>query len=166
MTRKNRIAAGALLVFGALMAFRAQPALGDATSDRLHRDHDLLGQSVGLVGYDPVAYFPEGGGQPARGLISISAEHAGVTYRFATEEHKAAFLAGPEKYLPAFGGWCTWAMGELGKRVDVDPESYLVKDGRLLVFYRDPGLETRALFLENADVLLAKADANWAVLSR
>ena len=166
MTRKNRLVAGALLVFGALMVFQTQPALGDSTSDRLHQDHDLLGQSIGLVGYDPVSYFPEGGGQPAKGLISISAEHAGVTYRFATEEHQAAFLDNPEKYLPAFGGWCTWAMGELGKRVDVDPESYVVKNGRLLVFYRDPALETRALFLENADVLLEKADANWAVLSK
>jgi YHS domain-containing protein len=166
MTSKTRIAAGALLALGAVMAFHTQPALGDPTFDRLHQDHDLLGQSIGLVGYDPVSYFPAGGGQAAKGLISISAEHAGVTYRFATEEHKAAFLESPEKYLPAFGGWCTWAMGALGKRVDVDPESYVVKNGRLLVFYRDPKLETRALFLENPDELLAKADANWAVLSK
>jgi hypothetical protein len=128
--------------------------------------HNLLGESVGLVGYDPVSYFPEGGGRPAKGLISISVEHEGVTYRFATETHKATFLKNPAKYLPAFGGWCTWAVGALGQRVDVDPESFVVRNGRLLVFYRDPVLDTRAKFLEDPDVLLAKAEANWPALAK
>ena len=166
MTRTRTAATASLLILGAVMSFYPQPALGDSSSDRLHQDHDLLGESIGLVGYDPVSYFPEGGGEPAKGLISITAEHAGVTYRFATEEHKTVFSKNPEKYLPAFGGWCTWAMGALGKRVDVDPESYVIKNGRLLVFYRDPALDTRAMFLEDADVLLEKAEANWAVLSK
>ena len=148
------------------ISFDAQPARAQSSSDALQKANDLLGESVGLVAYDPVSYFPEGGGQPAKGLISISAQHAGVTYRFASEEHKAAFLKSPAKYLPAFGGWCTWAMAELGKRVDVDPQSYLLKNGRLLVFYRDPALDTRAKFLENPDALLKKAEANWAALSK
>src|SRR5262249_25953168 len=127
---------GALMVLGVLVA--AASALPRAAAAEASRNaHNLLGESVGLVGYDPVSYFPEGGGKPAKGLISISSELDGVTYRFATEAHKAAFLKNPVKYVPAFGGWCTWAVAELGKRVDVDPESYVVKDGRLLVFYRD-----------------------------
>jgi hypothetical protein len=136
-----------------------------SAAEASRKSHNLLGESVGLVGYDPVSYFPEGGGKPAKGLISISAEYEGVTYRFATEAHKAAFLRSPAKYAPAFGGWCTWAVAELGKRVDVDPESYVVKDGRLLVFYRDPALDTRAKFLENPETLLRKAEANWPALA-
>jgi hypothetical protein len=137
-----------------------------ATAEASHRSYNLLGESVGLVGYDPVSYFPEGGGKPAKGLISISTEVDGVTYRFATEAHKATFLKSPAKYLPAFGGWCTWAVAELGQRVDVDPESYVVKNGRLLVFYRDPVLDTRAKFLENPDAMLKKAEANWPALAK
>jgi hypothetical protein len=165
MNRTKTITAGALLVLGALTLARALPVRA-ASAEASHRSHNLLGESVGLVGYDPVSYFPEGGGRPAKGLISISAEHDGVTYRFTTEEHKAAFLKNPTKYLPAFGGWCTWAVAELGKRVDIDPESYLVKNGRLLVFYRDPALDTRAMFLTNADALLKKAEANWPALEK
>jgi hypothetical protein len=153
-----------LVALGALAAVTMPPRVSGAEASR--SSHNLMGESVGLVGYDPVSYFPEGGGKPAKGLISISAEHEGVTYRFASEAHRTAFLKDPAKYVPAFGGWCTWAVAELGKRVDVDPESYLVKDGRLLVFYRDPALDTRAKFLENPDALLKKAAANWPALAR
>ena len=155
---------GALVALGAIAAVTMLPRVSGAEASR--KSHNLLGESVGLVGYDPLSYFPEGGGKPAKGLISISAEHEGVTYRFATEAHKTAFLKNPAKYAPAFGGWCTWAVAELGKRVDVDPESYVVKDGRLLVFYRDPALDTRAKFLENPNALLKKAEANWPALAR
>jgi hypothetical protein len=96
----------------------------------------------------------------------ISAEYDGVTYRFATEEHKAIFQKNPAKFIPAFGGWCTWAVAELGKRVDVDPEAYVVKNGKLYVFYRDPLLDTRAKFLANPDAMLAKAEASWPALAK
>jgi hypothetical protein len=163
--KKISVSAGALLALAALAMVGSLPQrVSSAETSRT--SYNLLGESVGLVGYDAVSYFPEGGGKPARGLISISVEHQGVTYRFATEAHKAAFVKNPAKYLPAFGGWCTWAVAELGQRVDVDPESYVVKNGRLLVFYRDPALDTRAKFLENPDVLLKKAEANWPALAK
>jgi hypothetical protein len=162
--KKNTVRVVALLALGALTTAVTLPPRASA-AEASRKSHNLLGESVGLVAYDPVSYFPEGGGKPARGLISISADYEGVTYRFATEAHKAAFLKNPAKYAPAFGGWCTWAVAELGKRVDVDPESYVLKNGRLLVFYRDPALDTRAKFLENPDALLKKADANWPALA-
>jgi hypothetical protein len=165
MKRKNAVRAGAVLALGALAMVGALVPRA-SSAEPSHRSYNLIGESVGLVGFDPVSYFPEGGGRPARGLISISVEHEGVTYRFATQAHKAAFVKNPAKYAPAFGGWCAWAMGELGKRVDVDPESFVVKNGRLLVFYRDPSLDARAKFLEDPDVLLKKADANWPALAQ
>jgi len=154
-----------LVVVGALMALAAPSTTASATEPS-HHAFNLLGESVGLVGFDPVSYFPEGGSQPRKGLISISTEHEGVTYRFATEAHKAAFVKSPAKYVPAYGGWCAWAVGALGKRVDVDPESYMIKDGRLLVFYRDPALDARALFREDEDGLYRRAEANWPALAR
>lgn len=157
-----------LVAFSAISVWAtlAGAAFAGSMKEPSHTSFNLLGESVGLVGYDPVAYFPEGGGKPEKGLISISAQHEGVTYRFVSEEHKAAFLKNPTKYVPQFGGWCTWALAELGKRVDVDPESYVVKNGKLYVFYRDKALDTRAKFLESPDGLLSKAQANWPGLSK
>jgi YHS domain-containing protein len=127
--------------------------------------YDLSGESIGISGYDAVAYFPEGGGKPVKGSIKIASQYEGVTYRFISEEHKALFDANPQKYLPMYGGWCAWAVGELGKRVDVDPESYQIHNGKLYLFYRDTQLDTRALWLKDTNNLVAKAALNWKKLS-
>ena len=126
--------------------------------------HNLLGDAIGVSGYDPVSYFPEGGGGPRKGLIRLAFEYEGVTYRFASEENRDRFKSDPEKYLPAYGGWCAWAVGALGKKVDVDPESFEIRDGRLYLFYRDAELDTRALWQKNPEELRRKADTNWPSL--
>ena len=127
--------------------------------------YDLSGESIGISGYDPVAYFSEGGGKAVKGSIKIASQYEGVTYRFISEEHKTLFDANPQKYLPMYGGWCAWAVGELGKRVDVDPESYEIHNGKLYLFYRDTQLDTRALWLKDTNNLIAKATLNWKKLS-
>ncbi|MGE5276657.1 MAG: YHS domain-containing (seleno)protein [Acidobacteriota bacterium] len=149
------------------LAAAARGADGPATAAAAgsHR-HNLLGEGIAVSGYDPVSYFPEGGGKPRKGLIGISLTRDGATYRFATKENLALFEKEPARYLPAYGGWCAWAAGELAKRVDVDPESFEVRDGRLFLFYRDPGLDTRALWLRKPAELVSRADANWPALSR
>lgn len=50
--------------------------------------------------------------------------------------------------------------------MDVDPESFEIRTGRLYLFYRDPGLDTRALWLKKPDELISRADANWPTLAR
>lgn len=132
----------------------------------LSQKYNLMGESIGIAGYDPVAYFPEGGGKPAKGLISISYPFEGVTYRFTSNEDLAMFQKSPRKYLPAYGGWCAWAVAELKKRVDVDPESFEIRNGVLYVFYRDKSLDTRSLWLKNVDGFITKGTANWPEMSR
>jgi hypothetical protein len=90
--------------------------------------------------------------------------HDGVVYRFRTQQNLDRFKGEPEKYVPAYGGWCAWAVAELGKRVDVDPLSYEIKRGRLLVFYRDPELDTHALWKKAPEDLYRRAEANWPKL--
>lgn len=144
----------------------AGAALSAASMLPLQERYNLTGESIGISGYDPVAYFPEGGGQAVKGSIKITSDHEGVTYRFVSQQHKDLFDANPVKYLPLYGGWCAWAVGALGKRVDVDPLNFEVRDGKLYLFYRDTALDTRALWLKDAGNLIEKANANWPKLSR
>jgi len=129
-----------------------------------HR-YDLTGAGIGLVGYDPVAYFPEGGSHPKKGLFNLSFEFDGVTYRFATQENLDRFKAAPSKYLPQYGGWCAYGAA-LNGRGDADPESFVIRDGKLYLFYRDPGGSNRDLWLKDPESFVKKADANWPGLSR
>ena len=52
-----------------------------------------------------VSYFTDARDQ--KGDPAIKSVYKGVTFRFATAEHKRMFDAAPEKYIPQFGGYCT-----------------------------------------------------------
>jgi YHS domain-containing protein len=158
--------AGFVLCAGLLLLGGNSSLAAQAPGDVRNHHYDLTGESIGLVGYDPVSYFVEGGGHPQKGLFKLSFVYDGVTYRFATQANLDLFKTAPTRFLPQFGGWCTWALGALNQRFDIDPECYVVQDGKLYLFYRDPGLDTRELWLKDSQSLLQKAQANWPDLSK
>ncbi|MCB9909295.1 MAG: hypothetical protein H6829_03390 [Planctomycetes bacterium] len=117
--------------------------------------------NLAIDGWDPVAYFPEGGAKPSKGRAEWSLTYRGVVYRFASEANRKTFLAAPDRYEPAYGGWCAYAMAD-GKRVEIDPESFLIQDGELLLFYNGIFSNTRKSWgKEGPAKLRAKADAQW-----
>lgn len=132
-----------------------------ASSTSLQERFDTLGLGVALGGFDPVSYFPEGGGKPAKGFVKRDFKYHGVNYRFASDANRDQFRANPDKYIPAYNGWCAWAMSELNAKVDVEPTSFEIYNGKLYVFYDHADLNTRALWLKNPGGMVAKADANW-----
>lgn len=160
----------------------AQPAKGSEaeTTDHAQQPADATGEPVrntdewnlpkkgerlAVQGYDPVAYFPEGGDKPTKGSKSITAEHKGVVYRFTTTKNRDLFLAAPDRYEPAFGGWCAWAMRD-GDKVEIDPKSYIVRDDRLYLFYDGFLADTRAKWLKTDHAESSqKADTNWNAIS-
>ncbi len=83
-------------------------------------------------GYDVVAYF-EGGVK--KGKMDYKLVHEGANYKFNTAKNLAAFQANPAKYIPQFGGWCAYAMAN-EQKVEIDPESYEIRDGKLYLFYK------------------------------
>lgn len=120
---------------------------------------------LAIQGYDPVAYFPEGGGVATKGDETVTATHGGVVYRFASPANRTTFLANPARFEPAHGGWCSYAMLE-GDKVQIDPRSFLVANGRLFLFYKGFLGDTRAKWLKGDPGTEAKtADAMWMKLS-
>lgn len=84
-----------------------------------------------LQGRDPVAYFKAG--KPVRGDAAIKADHDGVTYRFASDANRAAFLEDPAKYAPQYGGFCAHGMAYAVK-LGGDPQWWRIADGRLFIY--------------------------------
>ncbi len=126
---------------------------------------DLGKRGLALQGYDPVAYRPEGGGKPMEGKDSIQLEFGGALYRFANETNREAFARDPERYEARFGGWCAWAMVD-GDKVEVDPESFLIEDDELLVFYDGWFGDTREKWLaKGGENLLPKAVRKWSKIT-
>ncbi len=171
-TRATSTIAG--LILGLLVGAHAEPALGQQPASggavssgpaRNPEGYNLPNSRLAIEGYDPVAYFPEGGGSPAKGDKRFEATEKGVTYRFASQANVDLFRANPGKYEPAHGGWCTYAMGADGSKVEVDPKSFLVTDNRLFLFYKGLFNDTRSSFLKDQAALTTKADANWKSLT-
>ena len=119
--------------------------------------------NLALKGYDPVAYFTQNAA--AEGSPDITSQYQGITYRFATAENRALFNANPEKYLPTYGGWCATAMAD-GEKVDIDPESFAVTDGRLFLFYDGLWGDAKKKWNKKPRELEQKADAAWQKLTQ
>ena len=140
------------------------PRTADRSTWRKYNEFNLSGESLAIEGYDPVAYFPEGGGKPKKGSKKITVRHQGVLYRFANEKNKKTFLADPAKYEPQHGGWCSYAFGATGEKVEVDPEAFRLTDGQLHLFYTGWFSDTREDWDKDTANLKRKADANWDAL--
>ena len=113
--------------------------------------------SIGLKGYDPVAYFVLG--EPTPGKDEYSYRWKNVTYRFSSAENLALFKADPEKYLPQYGGYCAYAMS-LDRIADIDPKKWAIVDGKL---YLNNGLVAQSLWSLNKSGNITSGDRNWRV---
>lgn len=134
--------------------------IGAARADAQHPVNTLGSQGgIAIRGYDPVAYFRDGG--PRLGKSEFAVQHGGATWRFATEEHKALFEADPERYLPAYGGFCAYGTSR-GYLVKIEPEAWSIVDGRLYLNY---DLDVRRTWLGRTKTYIARADGNWPRLS-
>lgn len=133
-------------------------SLGWAQSDDIRITHFNLKKQVALEGYDPVAYFDN---KSAEGNPKIKFSYKGITYLFTTQQNLTKFKINPEKYEPAYGGWCAYAMGETGEKVKIDPETFKIVDGKLYLFYNFWGNNTLIDWNKNEKLLKTKADQNW-----
>lgn len=129
-----------------------------AQSDDARRKHFNIKRNIAIEGYDPVSYFNN---KPLEGKTTLQFPYKGVTYLFANTGNLSKFKASPEKYEPAYGGWCAYAMGESGEKVKIDPETYKILDGKLYLFYNFWGNNTLSDWNKNETGLKKKGDQNW-----
>jgi hypothetical protein len=106
-------------------------------------------------GFDVVAYVTQG--RPVEGTRAHAATWKDVAWRFASAEHRAAFLADPERYAPAYGGHCAWAAAQ-GYRAKGDPRHWRVVGGRLFLNYN---AAVHRDWEKDIPRFIAAADANW-----
>ncbi len=122
-----RVAAGAKIPNSGQIA----KELARITSKGARTDQNVTAGEPAVTGYDVVAYRD---GKPTKGSEKFTSVYEGNTFQFATEANWKKFADSPEAYAPAYGGWCAWAMLD-GDKVEVDPETYKIVDGQLLLYY-------------------------------
>lgn len=130
-----------------------------AQSPAVRKQHYNLDNGLAIQGYDPVAYFTQN--KAVKGLAANAVSYRNVTYWFASPANQKAFQATPDKYEPQYGGWCAYAMGANGEKVEVDPETFKIKDGKLFLFYHTFINNTLTKWNRDELNLHKKADTNW-----
>ena len=136
-----------LMAAGQALAQTSQPA------GKTYVNVDRHG--LALHGYDPVAYFTQN--KAVEGDKNITSSYRGGAYRFASQENKETFEKDPAKYEPQFGGFCGYAVSD-NHTADVDPQAFVIQDGRLILQYSKSVLKKWQK--EPAD-RLKNADKNW-----
>jgi len=133
--------------------------VSNAQSLKTRLSHYNIESGLAIDGYDPVAYFTQN--KAIEGKEKFRSVYKGVTYQFANAQHKKTFDANPARYEPEYGGWCAYAMGDSGKKVSIDPETFEVKNGKLYLFYNKFFVNTYNSWKKDRANLKAKADQNW-----
>jgi YHS domain-containing protein len=135
----------------------AQGPSNNSRSKSFNLDHTGLA----IQGYDPVSYFA---GSAKKGSPNFSLKHNGVIYRFISAKNLELFKATPSKYEPMYGGWCAYAMGATGEKVEVDPETFKILNGKLYLFYNAFFNNTLPKWNKDEKNLMKKADENWMII--
>ncbi len=118
-----------------------------------------LENKIAIQGYDPVAYFKQSKG--IKGKKELTTVYQGVEYHFSSVANKELFLKTPTVFEPQFGGWCAYAMGDSGEKVDINPETFKILDGKLYLFYNAYFSNTLKSWNKDEANLKKKAESNW-----
>ena len=118
----------------------------------------LLHDGVAMGGYDSVAYWTAS--KATHGQAAFSFEWRRANWTFASAANRDAFAATPEKYAPAFNGYCTYCLAD-HKLVPGLGEFWSVSNEKL---YLQSTARARDAFAAKADYYVRRAAAYWATL--
>ena len=123
-------------------------------------------QNIALNGYDVVAYFNQY--DAIRGNNGHSVDLDGTTYYFSSADNATVFKTNPSAYLPAYGGYCAFAVAMKGAKVPSDPHTFKIRDGKLYLFFNDyyegKPFNTIIPWNGNESASIAKANTNWKTM--
>ncbi len=144
------------LTAGIQLALRAQPPTTSGGSGAALLN---LQDTVALHGYDPVAYFTRHRAVPGR--KAILERVGGATYYFNSRANRYTFLSDATRFQPQFGGFCVTSLAQ-GRLEDVNPDKFLIYQGKLYLFKDDDAL---GAFLSHPGQTIHEANQTYFALA-
>jgi YHS domain-containing protein len=140
-----------------------QVTISDAQETNARTKNFNLEHNLAIQGYDPIAYFKQN--TALKGSKDLAVFYQGVTYYFSSAANKDEFKKDPALYEPQYGGWCAYAMGSKGEKVEIDPKTFKITNGKLYLFYNKFFNNTLTSWNKDESGLKRKADINWKTIS-
>jgi len=113
-----------------------------------------------LRGNDPVAYFTQK--QPVKGDPAIKADYNGVTYRFASQANKDAFLTSPSRYEPQYAGFCA-SGAPYALKANIGADTFAIVNDRLYLYGSD---RSRRNWMMDWQTNIVVGDRYWETETR
>ena len=110
---------------------------------------------IAIDGTDAVAYRTEGA--PTPGSADFAFDWNGATWRFSSAETREMFIADPDYYAPAYGGYCAFAVSQ-GYTASTVPEAWTIHDDRLFLNF---SRRIQRRWARDIPGNVVKGDANW-----
>lgn len=126
-------------------------------------EHRNLENKLAIQGYDPVSYIEQN--KAVKGKKEFSVNVNGAIYYTSSAKNKELLQKNPSKYEPVYGGWCAFAMGDYGEKVEINPTTFKVIDSKTYLFYNKLFTNTLSSWNKNEDKLKKQADLNWKKLT-
>ncbi len=120
------------------------------------------GEEVSFDGNDLVSYFESDA--PVKGLDEFTYVYQDLKLRFANAANLNKFKADPEKYIPAYNGWCAIALTH-GNWIKPDFNQYKVQDGKLLFFEVRAFFNGKTAWERDPEINKVVADKKWEELT-
>lgn len=108
-----------------------------------------------LRGNDAVAYVTEG--KAVKGQPAIRSTYEGDVYRFVSDANKRAFDANPQRYAPAYAGFCA-SGAPYALKANIGADVFTVHNGRLYLFGSE---RSKANWLMDVEQNVKSGDAYW-----
>ena len=118
------------------------------------------GSNFAIGGYDPVVYFTDR--KAIKGAQKFTHNWGGKTWRFRSRANRNAYASMPDKYAPAYGGYCAYGVAQ-GYTFKIDPRAFSIENNTLYLNY-SKGIKKR--FDSDREGYIAKANSNWPTLSQ
>ncbi len=110
---------------------------------------------IAIDGTDAVAYFTESA--PVPGNPAYAFDWMGATWRFMSAANRDAFAAEPQRYAPAYGGYCAFAVSR-GSLASTVPHAWQIVDDRLFLNF---SRRIHRRWQGELPNIIAQADGNW-----
>lgn len=146
-----------ILLFSIILV-NIQSTYGQANNAKRTEQFNIE-KSIAIQGYDPVAYFEQGKAIKGKKEFAVKAE--GIIYYCSSAENKELLVKNYKMYEPQYGGWCAYAMGSSGEKVEINPETFKIIDGKLYLFYNALFNNTLKTWNKDEPNLKKNADSNW-----
>ncbi len=132
-----------ILIFTLLLMLSAEPPLQLDIKERA------------VSGYDVVAYYSEN--RAVQGDTIWALKWKGGTWLFSSEKNYLLFINKPEKYVPQYGGYCSWGMRYKGI-YKADHRQFTVYDSKL---YFNKSQRIKERWFSKLKQNIKRADKNW-----